>query len=81
MSGIDEWQRLENERMADYPKFSAVGGDLVEFKPTPELRWKLSPTPGERPTLQQKWVASKCYGDLTYSDDHWRDVPNFEEPI
>ncbi len=25
------------------------------FEPTMELRWMLSPTPGERPELQQLW--------------------------
>lgn len=81
MSGMDDWQEQANRQMRDYPQYSAVGRDLMEFRPTPELRWKLSPTPGEKPTLQQKWIATSQFHDLTYTDDHWRDVPTFEEPI
>jgi hypothetical protein len=67
--------------MSEYPQYSCVGPDLVEFKPTCELRWRLSPTPGERPALQQLWRASSSDGILTYTDEHWRDVPNFEDPV
>jgi hypothetical protein len=64
--------------MTDYPEYSAVGGDLVAFKPTPELRFERRIHPFDLNSfdvLQQKWVASKTYGDVTYTDNHWRDVP------
>jgi hypothetical protein len=49
----------------------------MDYEPTCELRWELSPTPGVPPTLQQKWVARADEEGITYEE--WRDIPTFEE--
>lgn len=49
----------------------------MEYEPTCELRWKLSPTPGVPATLQQKWIAKEKEDGITWED--WRDIPIFEE--
>jgi hypothetical protein len=64
--------------MTDYPEYSEVGGDIVPFKPTAELRFERRIHEfdyNSYDVLQQKWVASKEYGEITYTDDHWRDIP------
>lgn len=47
---------------------------MDEWNPTCELRWKLSPTPGVRPTLQQKWMRQHIEG-WREPEEEWRDVP------
>lgn len=49
----------------------------TRYSASQELRWMLSPTPGERPRLQQKWIcedteAVVC-GAAAFVE--WRDVP------
>jgi hypothetical protein len=41
---------------------------------TMELRWLISPTPGEGPTLQQKWTRLvHGYGE-DFEEDLWIDI-------
>jgi hypothetical protein len=49
----------------------------IPFAATLQLRWMLSPTPGERPKLQQLW---RCQDEDAASRgeclmEEWRDVP------
>jgi hypothetical protein len=45
--------------------------ELEGWQRTMELRWLLSPTPGERPTLQQKWIRFvHGYGE-GIEEDRW----------
>lgn len=39
------------------------------WQATNELRWNVSPTPGEKPVLEQKWITIDC------DDEEWRPVP------
>lgn len=48
-----------------------------EWSPTPRLRWLVSPTLGERDTLQQLWTKPSDY-EGEQDDEEWREVERVE---
>jgi hypothetical protein len=60
-------------------EYAQCGGDLVRLVATCDLRWRINPTPGDRPTLEQKWVASSHHNGTTYTEWRWREIPTWEE--
>lgn len=49
--------------------------EMDYWERTMQLRWLMSPTPGERPTLQQKWTRQQ-WG---YLNEQWIDVEEVEK--
>ena len=47
---------------------------MGDWNPTAELRWSLSPTPGEGQTLQQKWMRRHVEG-WREPEEEWRGDP------
>lgn len=47
----------------------------TSWQATVELRWLSSPTPGELPTLQQRWQCTGSDDPDKIGDEEWRDVP------